>query len=145
MEEAMWTCSNCGETGEEGMDYCWKCGTGKDGSPPENPEAFADNRQNALELAVDPGDGTQAVGRPRSGYNIIPDIFFILAGILALVTVVTAIGVAVTTAEGTGGVSGVLAGLLALFSGAVSVLLTVTIGVVVRTLLDIEWNTRRNE
>lgn len=141
----MWECGNCNAEVDDDLDLCWKCGTGKDGSPPEEPNAFADNWQDALELELDPGDGTQTVGRPRSGYDIIPDIFFLLAGILALVTVVAAIGVAVTTAEGTGGVSGVLAGLLALFYGAVSVLLIVTIGAVVRTLLDIEWNTRPRE
>ena len=29
------TCPNCGEKFEAGLDSCWKCGTGRDGSPPK--------------------------------------------------------------------------------------------------------------
>jgi hypothetical protein len=29
------TCPSCGEPFEDGFDSCWKCGTGKDGSPPK--------------------------------------------------------------------------------------------------------------
>lgn len=32
-----WTCSNCREVHEEQFDSCWKCGTTKDGAPPEFP------------------------------------------------------------------------------------------------------------
>lgn len=28
------TCPTCGEPFEDGLASCWKCGTGKDGSPP---------------------------------------------------------------------------------------------------------------
>ncbi len=28
-------CPKCGEPFEDGFDSCWKCGTGKDGSPPK--------------------------------------------------------------------------------------------------------------
>lgn len=29
----MWTCEHCGEKSEDTFDSCWKCGTGKDGTP----------------------------------------------------------------------------------------------------------------
>ncbi len=31
----MWTCSKCGETSDDDFDVCWKCQTGRDGSPAE--------------------------------------------------------------------------------------------------------------
>ena len=30
----MWKCSSCAEECEDNFDLCWKCGTGRDGSPP---------------------------------------------------------------------------------------------------------------
>jgi hypothetical protein len=32
----MWICSKCGETSDDDFDVCWKCQTGRDGSPPED-------------------------------------------------------------------------------------------------------------
>lgn len=29
----MWKCSQCGETGEDAFDACWKCGAARDGTP----------------------------------------------------------------------------------------------------------------
>lgn len=36
----MWKCKVCGEKIEDDFDICWNCGTGKDGSPPRNPNEF---------------------------------------------------------------------------------------------------------
>ena len=32
----MWNCKNCHEAIEDNFDACWKCGTGKDGTPDPN-------------------------------------------------------------------------------------------------------------
>jgi hypothetical protein len=32
----MWICSKCGETSDDDFNVCWKCQTGRDGSPPED-------------------------------------------------------------------------------------------------------------
>jgi hypothetical protein len=36
----MWTCAQCGESHEESFDTCWKCGTGRDGTPQPDPATF---------------------------------------------------------------------------------------------------------
>ena len=41
----MWTCTNCKEEIEDSFDNCWKCGTGKDGSP-ANPDFLNQSKQN---------------------------------------------------------------------------------------------------
>lgn len=39
-------CPRCGEPFEKGFDSCWKCGTGRDGSPPRfAPQAVADQSE----------------------------------------------------------------------------------------------------
>ena len=35
----MWTCTACNEEHEESFDSCWKCGTGRDGTPTLHPKA----------------------------------------------------------------------------------------------------------
>jgi hypothetical protein len=71
------TCPNCGEPFEDGFDSCWKCRTGKDGSPPKEATPVGDETK-----AVDPcpkcgsrnvkggefwpgGDGLSVVFRPE--------------------------------------------------------------------------------
>jgi GYF domain 2 len=41
------TCPHCGETFEDGFDSCWKCGTGKDGSPPKETRPFEEGTREA--------------------------------------------------------------------------------------------------
>ena len=40
-------CPKCGERFEEGFDSCWKCGTGKDGSPPKQWTPVGDGADDA--------------------------------------------------------------------------------------------------
>ena len=49
----MWKCQTCGERIEDTLEACRSCGTGKDGSPPENPTAFkssTNQQQSTSEL-----------------------------------------------------------------------------------------------
>jgi hypothetical protein len=142
----MWQCGNCNAEVEDDLDLCWKCGTGKDGSPPDDPEAFADNRQNALELAVDPGDGTRAVGRPHNFYDFIADALFALAGLTAIGTVIMAVLADASSDVRTSGLAGgAVAGLTVLFYGALTVFTIAALAAILRVALDIEWNTRPRE
>jgi hypothetical protein len=36
----MWKCQQCGKDVVETFDVCWYCGTGKDGTPPEDSSVF---------------------------------------------------------------------------------------------------------
>ena len=45
----MWKCKNCGEEIEDTFDACWNCGTGKDGTQPENTEIFDEDDEELLE------------------------------------------------------------------------------------------------
>src|SRR5260221_13184644 len=36
----MWICPQCEESLEDNFDSCWRCGTGKDGTPPADPERY---------------------------------------------------------------------------------------------------------
>ena len=47
-------CPTCGEKFEEGFDSCWKCGTGKDGSPPKVAKPFEDGAREAAEQRDEP-------------------------------------------------------------------------------------------
>lgn len=138
----MWKCSNCSTEVEGDLDSCWKCGTGKDGSPPEDPEAFANNRQDALKLEVDPGDGAQLLVRPRHPYDIIADVLFIAAVIVAVATVIVTCTAMVYSGERPGGQ---WAGVTMLASGALSALLIAAAAAVVRLLVEIVWNTRQKD
>ncbi len=42
-------CPKCGEPFEAGFDSCWKCGTGKDGSPPQEAQPFEDGAKWSAE------------------------------------------------------------------------------------------------
>src|SRR3972149_1360910 len=45
----MWICKQCDEENEDSSDDCWKCGTKADGTPPENPEQFKRQKNEAEE------------------------------------------------------------------------------------------------
>lgn len=52
----MWKCKKCNETVDDEFDSCWNCGTGKDGSPPQDsfnsakddPKKWAANTEESL-------------------------------------------------------------------------------------------------
>jgi hypothetical protein len=46
----MWKCKKCGKQIEDNFDACWKCGTGKDGSPPSNQQEFAEREEDQQEI-----------------------------------------------------------------------------------------------
>ncbi len=58
-------CPKCGEPFEAGFDSCWKCGTGKDGSPPKEATPFADGAKWAEKRLLDPcpNCGSQKLSR----------------------------------------------------------------------------------
>ncbi len=137
----MWKCDNCNTELEDAIDPCWKCGTGKDGTPAQDPAVFDRNRQDALELEVDPGDGAQLLVRPRNFYDLVADGLFVVAGIIVIATIVMAIVAAARNHMS----EYLLSGLLTLISGIPIVLLIVAIAALLRLALDIEWNTRRRD
>lgn len=47
-------CPNCGEPFEDGFNECWKCGTGKDGSPPKEAKPFEDGAKGTAEQRLEP-------------------------------------------------------------------------------------------
>ncbi len=49
----MWTCTNCKEEIEDSFDSCWKCGTGKDGSPAD-PDFLSQSKRNTNEDSTVP-------------------------------------------------------------------------------------------
>ena len=57
------TCPNCGEPFENGFDSCWKCGTGKDGSPPKEAKAFEVDARWAESVEPCPKCGSSNVRR----------------------------------------------------------------------------------
>jgi hypothetical protein len=62
-ESAPSLCPQCGEPFQEGFDSCWKCGTGKDGSPPaKNLRPVEDHSDDEAELR---GNPCPACGSPN--------------------------------------------------------------------------------
>ncbi len=67
----MWTCPNCGEPIDDGVDFCWKCGMARDGSvgndfqaEPPDPDApdraMSDGPEEIAGSSVTaPGDGNR--------------------------------------------------------------------------------------
>ncbi len=44
----MWKCENCGSEVDSSHATCWKCGTGKDGSPPADKPKSEESRPKTL-------------------------------------------------------------------------------------------------
>ena len=58
------TCPTCGEKFEKGFDTCWKCGTGRDGTPPkERGPAEADQWEERMEPCPKCGGTHVRLGR----------------------------------------------------------------------------------
>jgi hypothetical protein len=56
-------CPNCGEPFEDGFNECWKCGTGKDGSPPKEAKPFEVDARWAESVEPCPKCGSPNVRR----------------------------------------------------------------------------------
>ncbi len=44
----MWKCAKCGEQIEDGFQACWKCGSGKNGTPPLDQQAFTEQKDQQV-------------------------------------------------------------------------------------------------
>jgi hypothetical protein len=62
-----WTCSQCGQQIEEQLSTCWNCGTGNDGSPPNDEQGFRFARNRLL---VPPTTDTDS---PSTAADLSPD------------------------------------------------------------------------
>lgn len=140
----MWTCKHCGETIEDSSDTgaCWNCGYSREGTPPEDPEAFAIARRDAA--FVEAFQGTRRQDQSQQRYRAVPFVSGLLrfcAWVVALFTVGTLVSIPV----GTGGqdVTAVMIAMLgALTAGGIvfGLLLAALEGL--RILRDTEENTR---
>jgi predicted ATP-dependent serine protease len=45
----MWNCQSCGQRVDDTFEACWNCRTWKDGSPPEDPNAFQEEAMAPVE------------------------------------------------------------------------------------------------
>jgi hypothetical protein len=48
------TCPTCGEKFEDGFDSCWKCGTGRDGSPAKGAKTVWEDAKGVAEQRAEP-------------------------------------------------------------------------------------------
>ena len=62
-------CPTCGEPFEKGFDSCWKCGTGKDGSPPKEWAAVADDTTKPSEPCPKCGSSNVTLGEFSTSRN----------------------------------------------------------------------------
>ena len=62
-------CPRCGEPFEDGFDSCWKCGTGKDGSPPKEWAAVADDTTKPTEPCPKCGSSNVTLGEFSTSRN----------------------------------------------------------------------------
>ena len=68
-------CPKCGEQFEDGFDSCWKCGTGKDGSPPKEWAAVADDTTKPSEPCPKCGSSNVTLGEFSTSRHSLSAIF----------------------------------------------------------------------
>jgi hypothetical protein len=68
-------CPTCGEPFEDGFDSCWKCGTGKDGSPPKEWAPVADDTTKAAEPCPKCGSSNVTLGTLSPSRHSFPVTF----------------------------------------------------------------------
>lgn len=73
----MWTCAHCGEEAPDNFDVCWKCGSGRDGSPPQTVAPGADDS--------DSGDGYGTLAALCTAAEILGIVWFAASAGTAIV------------------------------------------------------------
>ena len=100
----MWICPKCHEESEDTFNRCWKCGTGRDGSPPAEPlEPDGGTLTDEVVLPAHASEPSVASARPsgpprggrRSVMSRYTDAYLIARSVTALGGIVKVIAIAI--------------------------------------------------
>jgi len=166
----MWKCKHCGEDVEDSL-VCWNCGYSREGTPPPDPEVFAETKEEAVDLGIGEEDETQhepdlrgpismaqaawaesVIGKlgdqdskPPARYPAVPfvaGLLRVLAWVVAFLTGVSAIVTLLWMGDRYITSSDVLPLLWLLTSGTVGFAVLLALSEGLRILCDTEENTR---